>query len=72
MIISKIEEYILEGQELYNIISCEDSIRVVDYSELLEIITNKIGHSDYLIKYKILSSDSVYIKIPRVKNENSN
>ena len=40
---------------------------VVDYSELLEIVTNKIGHIDDLIEYKILSSDSVYIKIPRVK-----
>lgn len=67
MIISKIEEYILEGEELYNIIKYEDDIRFVDYSELLEIVTNKIGHIDDLIEYKILSSDSVYIKIPKVK-----
>lgn len=67
MIISKIEEYILEGQEIYNIISYEDGIRVVDYSELLEIVTNQLGFIEDLIEYIILSNDSVYVKVPKVR-----
>lgn len=69
MIITKIEEYILEGDEIYNLIEGGDGFRNICYSELLDLVRTKLGHVDDLIESRILSSDSVYVKIPRVTIE---